>query len=238
MNENILAIVGAGPALGSAVARRFANADFSVALMARSRKHTEPLAHELATDGHEAVSIEMDATDPSSVDKAFASAAEKLDASPGVLVYNAGAFALGDVIETSPEHFERCWRVNCMGGFLAARAALGPMLEAGRGTIILTGATASLRGGQGFANLAVGKFGLRALSQSLAREVGPRGIHVVHVIIDGQINTPSARERQPDRATHTLLSPDAIADQYFALHAQDHTAWTQELDLRPAVETF
>jgi NAD(P)-dependent dehydrogenase (short-subunit alcohol dehydrogenase family) len=108
------------------------------------------------------------------------------------------------------------------------------MLEAGRGTILLTGATASLRGSARFSALAVGKFGLRALAQSIAREFGPQGIHVAHVVIDGQINTPRMREMSPDREEHTMLSPDT----YWQLHAQDHTAWTLELDLRPSVESF
>jgi NAD(P)-dependent dehydrogenase (short-subunit alcohol dehydrogenase family) len=112
------------------------------------------------------------------------------------------------------------------------------MLERGRGTIILTGATASLRGSARFSALAVGKFGLRALAQSMAREFGPQGVHVAHAIIDGQINTPRVREMSADREEHTMLSPDAIAEAYWQLHVQDPTAWTLELDLRPAVERF
>ena len=112
------------------------------------------------------------------------------------------------------------------------------MLERGRGTIILTGATASLRGSARFSALAVGKFGLRALAQSMAREFGPQGIHVAHAIIDGQINTPRVREMYADREEHTMLCPDAIAEAYWQLHVQDPTAWTLELDLRPAVERF
>jgi NAD(P)-dependent dehydrogenase (short-subunit alcohol dehydrogenase family) len=112
------------------------------------------------------------------------------------------------------------------------------MLERERGTIILTGATASLRGSARFSALAVGKFGLRALAQSMAREFGPQGVHVAHAIIDGQINTPRVREMSADREEHTMLSPDAIAEAYWQLHVQDPTAWTLELDLRPAVERF
>jgi NAD(P)-dependent dehydrogenase (short-subunit alcohol dehydrogenase family) len=111
-------------------------------------------------------------------------------------------------------------------------------IEAGRGTILLTGATASLRSSARFSALAVGKFGLRALAQSMAREFGPRGVHVAHVIIDGQINTPRLRQMSPDREEHTMLSPDAIAETHWQLHSQDPTALTLELDLRPAVERF
>lgn len=238
MSKDVAAVVGVGPGLGSAVAQRFAKDDFAVALMARDTATTTELAGQLCDAGHRAAAFAMDATQSESVERAFADAASRFGAPPCVLVYNAGVFATGHVADISPADFERCWRVNCMGGFLAARTALRPMLETGRGTIIFTGATASLRGGKGFANLAVGKFGLRALAQSLAREVGPLGIHVVHAIIDGQIDTPAIRERQPKRETHTLLSPDAIADTYLMLHRQDRTAWTLELDLRPAVESF
>jgi NAD(P)-dependent dehydrogenase (short-subunit alcohol dehydrogenase family) len=124
------------------------------------------------------------------------------------------------------------------GAFYAGHEVLPAMVEAGRGTILLTGASAALRGKARFSALAVGKFGLRALAQSMAREFGPQGIHVSHVIIDGQINTPSIREMSPDREEHTLLSSDSIAETYWQLHAQDRTAWTLEADLRPSVEGF
>jgi NAD(P)-dependent dehydrogenase (short-subunit alcohol dehydrogenase family) len=128
--------------------------------------------------------------------------------------------------------------VKDAGAFYAAREALPAMVDAGRGTILLTGASAALRGKARFSALAVGKFGLRALAQSMAREFGPQGIHVSHVIIDGQINTPRIQEMSPEREKHTLLSPDAIAETYWQLHSQDRTAWTLELDLRPSVESF
>jgi NAD(P)-dependent dehydrogenase (short-subunit alcohol dehydrogenase family) len=128
--------------------------------------------------------------------------------------------------------------VQNSGAFYAAQQILPAMVEAGRGTILLTGATASLRGSARFSALAVGKFGLRALGQSMAREFGPQGIHVAHVVIDGQINTPRVRERSPEREEHTMLSPEVIAETYWQLHIQDRTAWTLELDLRPAVESF
>ena len=142
------------------------------------------------------------------------------------------------MLEIDPEQFENAWRVNCYGGFLCTREVLPAMLEAGAGTVIFTGATASLRGGAGFAGLAVGKFGLRALTQSMAREFGPQGIHVVHAVIDGQIATPSAIERQPERALDTFLDPAAIAESYWQLYCQHPSVWTLELDLRPHVEKF
>jgi NAD(P)-dependent dehydrogenase (short-subunit alcohol dehydrogenase family) len=157
---------------------------------------------------------------------------------PEVFVYNAGAFQMGGILEVTPEQFDDCLRANCSGAFYAAQQVLPAMVENGRGTVILTGATAALRGSAKFAALATGKFGLRALAQSMAREFGQRGIHVAHTVIDGQIRTPMLREAQPDREESTTLSPDAIAEAYWQLHAQDPTAWTLELDLRPAVESF
>jgi len=137
-----------------------------------------------------------------------------------------------------PERFESAWRANCLGGFLAAREVLPAMLERGSGTILMTGATAALRGGARFAGLAVGKFGLRALAQSMAREFGPRGIHVAHFVIDGQIATPGALEGQPGRGEETFLAPAAIAETYWQVHRQDPSAWSLEVDLRPHVEKF
>ena len=128
--------------------------------------------------------------------------------------------------------------VQDAGAFYAAQQALPALVEAGRGTIVLTGASASLRGKARFSALAVGKFGLRALAQSMAREFGPQGVHVAHVVIDGQINTPRMRAMSPEREEHTMLSPDAIAETYWQLHTQDPRAWTLELDLRPSVESF
>ena len=153
-------------------------------------------------------------------------------------MYNAGAFEMGGVLEVPPGRFDECFRANCAGAFYAARQVLPALVEAGRGTIVLTGASASLRGKARFSALAVGKFGLRALAQSMAREFGPQGVHVAHVVIDGQINTPRMRAMSPEREEHTMLSPDAIAETYWQLHTQDPRAWTLELDLRPSVESF
>jgi NAD(P)-dependent dehydrogenase (short-subunit alcohol dehydrogenase family) len=153
-------------------------------------------------------------------------------------VYNAGAFERASVLDTSPEDFERCWRIGCFGGFLVGRAAARAMLTRGSGTIVLTGATASLRGGAGFVNLASPKFGLRALAQSMARELGPKGIHVAHAIIDGQIRTARYEHLLAERGPDSLLEPAAIAQTYLALHRQPRTAWTHELDLRPWSEKF
>lgn len=237
MNGKTAAILGVGPGLGAAIARRFAGEGFAVALMARSEESTTDARREIESAGGTALPIPTDATDPASVAAAFEKARTELG-DPGVFVYNAGAFQMGGILELSPEKFDECFRANCAGAFYAARQVLPAMVEAGRGTVLLTGATAALRGSARFSALAVGKFGLRALAQSMAREFGPQGIHVAHVVIDGQIDTPRVRERSPGREDHTMLSPDAIAEAYWQLHSQHPTAWTQEMDLRPSVESF
>lgn len=238
MNERkIAAVVGVGPGLGAAVARRFASEGYRVALMARTAASAAPVEKAIAESGGNGRFIAVDATEASSVKDAFARVASDMGA-PEVLVYNAGAFQMGGILDVTPEEFERCWRANCLGGFLATQAVLPAMLDRGRGTILFTGATASLRGSARFSCLAVGKFGLRALGQSLAREVGPRGVHVAHVVVDGQIDTPRLRAMSPDRSLETVLAPDAIAETFWQLHRQDRTAWTHEIDVRPAVEKF
>ncbi len=237
MNGRVAAVLGVGPGLGAAVARRFAREGFAVALMARSEESVAGVREEIEGSGGKALPVTADATDAGSVASAFERVRNELG-DPEVFVYNAGAFQMGGILEIAPEKFDECFKANCAGAFYAAQQVLPAMVEVGRGTILMTGATASSRGSARFSALAVGKFGLRALAQSMAREFGPRGIHVAHVVIDGQINTPRVREMFPDREEHTMLSPDAIADTYWRLHTQDPTAWTLELDLRPSVESF
>ena len=157
---------------------------------------------------------------------------------PDVVAFNAGAFVHKGVLETESAEFERCWRIGCLGGFHVGKAAAEIMVRRGRGTLLFTGATASLRGGANFHNLAVPKFGLRALAQSMAREFGPSGVHVAHVIIDGQILSERTAGLARERPEDALLAPDAIAGNYLALHRQPRSAWTHELDLRPWVEKF
>ncbi|MDQ3637995.1 MAG: SDR family NAD(P)-dependent oxidoreductase, partial [Actinomycetota bacterium] len=189
MNGNVAAVLGVGPGLGVAVARRFAREGFAVGLMARGEESLAAAREEVEGSGGTALAVTADATDAASVASAFDRVREELGA-PEVFVYNAGAFQMGGILELSPEQFDDCFRANCSGAFYGAQQVLPAMVERGRGTIILTGATAALRGSARFAALATGKFGLRALAQSMAREFGPQGIHVAHVIIDGQINTP------------------------------------------------
>ncbi len=230
-------IIGAGPGLGLALARRFGREGFAIALVARRQPVLAELAAQLGSLGPRLKTYAADATDPAAVSAVCDATLRELG-EPSVLIYNAGSYLPGGIADITPEQFEAAWKTGCMGAFLFARELLPAMADAGRGTVLLTGATAALRGGKGFATLAVPKFGLRALAQSMAREYGPQGVHVAHVVIDGQIDTPRLRERDPDRPAHTLLAPDAIAETNWQLHCQDATAWTQELDLRPAVESF
>ncbi|HLK12348.1 MAG TPA: SDR family NAD(P)-dependent oxidoreductase [Candidatus Binatia bacterium] len=233
----VAVVSGVGPGLGAAVARRFARGGFAVALMARAEESLAAVAAAIAAEGGHALPIPGDATHPDAVARAFGRVRAELGA-PEVLVYNTGAFHIGGVLDTTPAVFEQCWRASCLGAVLAVQQVLPAMVERGRGTVLLTGATAALRGAANFAAMAVGKFGLRALGQSLAREFGPRGIHVAHVVVDGIIDTPRTRAFVPDRPAATLLAPDAIAEAYWQLHVQQPTCWTQEMDLRPAPEKF
>lgn len=225
-------VVGAGPGLGAALARAFAAEGFTVLAAART---PEPIA--APAGGGRIVPFACDATVPAEVERLL-TAAENDHGPLRVAVFNAGVFERGHVVDTAPEDFERCWRVGCFAGFLVGRAAARRMLARGVGTIVFTGATASLRGGAGFVNLASPKFALRAVAQSMARELGPRGIHVAHVIVDGQIRAPRSEGLLAERGPDSLLEPDAIAAQYVALHRQHRSAWTQELELRPWVEKF
>ena len=232
MAKDVALIVGVGPGLGAALARRFAQGGFAVAVAAREPRKLVSLAQEIGGRAYA-----CDAADATSVEQLFAQVERDLGA-PHVAIYNAGAYAPGAVIEIAAAEFERCWRILCLGGFLVGQRAARSMVPAGRGTILFTGATASLRGGANFANLAVGKFGLRAVAQSMARELGPKGIHVAHVIIDGQIRSERYAHLEKQRPPDGLLDPAAIAETYWHLHQQPRSAWTLELDLRPWVEKF
>ncbi len=236
-DSEVAVVVGVGPGVGQAAAQRFARGGFAVAMIARTESKLEAIRETIASEGGRALPVAADASDPSSLRAAFERIRGELG-DPGVLVYNAGAFQMGGVLDLSAEDFERCWRVTTLGALVAVQETAPRMVERGEGTIVFTGATASLRGSARFAALASPKFALRGLAQSTARELGPKGVHVAHVIIDGQIDLPSTRARMPDRRDETFLSPAAIAETYWQLHAQHPTAWTHEMDLRPAVEPW
>jgi NAD(P)-dependent dehydrogenase (short-subunit alcohol dehydrogenase family) len=238
-DTEVAVVVGAGPGLGTAFARRFARAGMRVALARRDIAALGPLIHEL---GSSASAYACDATDETAVQRLFSSVGAELGA-PRLVVFNAGAFVRKGILDTSVAEFERCWRTACLGGFLVGREAARAILASNgpgrhRGTIIFTGATASLRGGAMFHNLAVGKFGLRALSQSMAREFQPQGVHVAHAIIDGQIASDRPGRSVAERGADAVLDPNAIAESYYQLHLQPPSAWTLELDLRPYIEKF
>lgn len=233
----LVVIVGAGPGLGTALAARFAEGGCSLALLSRSAESRAPAMEKLKEKGHTALGYNCDAGDPASVTATFKQIRD-MQGDPTLLIYNAGVFVQSGILELDPARFESAWRINCYGAFLTVREVLPAMCDSGDGTILFTGATAALRGGAGFAGLAVGKFGLRALAQSTAREFGPHGVHVAHVIIDGQIARPTAREREPAGAKDTLVDPDAIAVAYWNLYQQPRSAWTLEADLRPYMENF
>ena len=233
MSHESAVVVGVGAGLGRALVKAFAHEGYTVFAAARKASALNELS--ALRDGR-VIPVDIDSTDAAQVDELFARA-EK-EAPVGVSIFNASAFVRNSVVDTDPETFERCWRVGCFGGFLVGRASARLMTKRGAGTILFTGATASLRGGAGFVNLASPKFALRAVAQSMARELGPQGIHVAHVIIDGQIDAPRYAQLGNERGLDSLLAPDAIAQNYVMLHRQHRSAWTQELDLRPWIEKF
>ena len=237
--RQVAVIVGVGPGLGCALAQRFGKARMDVALASRHPGRLDALAAECSGIVHGARAYPCDATREDSVANLFRQVRAELG-EPDVVVYNAGAFVPRSILETSAEEFEACWKVGCLGGFLVGREAARGMVERPQpaGTILFTGATASLRGSAGFHNLAVGKFGLRALAQSMARELQPKGIHVAHVVLDGRIRPSLTVERGGEPDGEDMLHPDAIAEAYYQLHLQPRSAWTQEMDLRPWVEKF
>ncbi len=237
MEPEVTVILGVGPGLSAAVAERFAAAGHALALLSRSARHHRALAATIRTRGATAQGYDCDAADPASIAAAFARIRNTLGHPTG-LIYTAGSYMPGGILELDGQRFETAWRVNCLGAFLAAREVLPAMLQRECGRLLFTGATASRRGSAGFAGLAVGKFGLRALAQSLAHEFGPRGIHVAHCVIDGQIDSPALHERQPGRAAATCLNPHAVAEAYWQVYRQPPSAWTLELDLRPHLERF
>jgi NAD(P)-dependent dehydrogenase (short-subunit alcohol dehydrogenase family) len=222
-------IVGAGPQLGASCAKRFSQAGLTPVLSSRNGERLRTLAG--AIPG--AIAWPCDATDEAAVEAMVAG----IEAAHGPIdccVYNpGGGFNRVPVIEQTAERFEAGWRTTALGGFLVGRAVAKRMVPRGRGTIIVTGATASMRGGPGFAAFAAGKFALRALAQSMARELQPRGIHVVHAVIDGKI-----RDAGIGANDGTVMDPNEIASTYAGLYFQGKSNWTQELDLRPFAEKW
>ena len=236
-DDGVAVIVGVGPGLGASLVRKFAAAGYRVAAASRHPDRLDGLIEEVAGTGGTAKAYECDATNETSVEDLFSRTLSDLG-EPAVAIYNAGAFVPNSILETSSEEFQRCWNIGCLGGFHVGRTAARRMVSRQSGSIIFTGATAAHRGGARFHTLAVPKFGIRALAQSMARELGPQGVHVSHVVIDGLILSEKHAGAVAERDEDTLLHPDSIADSYLMLHNQDRTAWTLELDLRPWSERF
>ena len=231
-------IVGVGPGLGAALCRRFAREGMNIAVAARDTAKTEKIVAEVnALGGGTARGFSVDTTDEAAVGKLFDDVSGDWGV-PDVAIYNAGAFMKASILDATAEDFKRCWEANCYGGFLVGRAAATRMAPRGAGSILFTGATASKRGSAQFFNLSVGKFGLLALAQAMARELGPQGIHVAHVIIDGQINAGRHLKLAAERPPEALLEPDDIAETYWQIHTQKRSVWAFDVDLRPWVENF
>lgn len=229
----VCAVVGVGPGNGAAFARRLAAEGYAVALIARTTQFTSGLAAELSM----ARAYGCDAGDTVAVERTFAAIETDLGA-VDALIYNAGKGVWGSVGEVSPESFESAWRVNTLGGFIAARCVIPAMKARGAGQIIFIGATASRRGGARTVAFASAKAAQRSLAESLARSVGPSGIHVSLIVVDGIVDEPLMRARLQDKPDSFFVKPDDIADTVVMLTRQKPSAWTFELEARPFGETW
>ena len=234
-------IIGAGDALGGAIAKRFARVGYTACVTRRSVEKLGSLKAEIEAAGGVCHAFGSDAREEDEVIKLFAQI-EKDIGPIEVCVFNIGGNVRFGITEMTARVYRKVWEMCAFGGFLAGREAARVMLPRKKGTILFTGATASLRGGAGFAAFAGGKHALRALAQSMARELSPQGIHVGHVVVDGAIDTAFIRDTFPERyalkAQDGILNPDHIAENYWNLHSQPRDAWTFELDLRPWTEKF
>ena len=239
--QGVCCVIGAGDATGSAVARRFAQAGYTVCVARRNENALQPLVKQIDAQGGRAIAFGLDARREDQVISMF----NRIELEVGpveVVIFNVGGNVRFPILETTAQKYFKVWEMCALAGFLVGREAARVMLNRGHGTLLFTGATASLRGAAGFAAFAGGKGALRALAQSMSRELGPQGIHVAHIIIDGLIDTAFAREhfaqRVADAGPDGILSPDHIAEAYWWLHQQPRDAWIFELDLRPSVEQW
>lgn len=237
----VAVVVGAGDATGGAIARRFAREGYTTVVTRRRREALDSLIESIEAEGGQAHGFGCDARDENAMVELFRHTEEQIG-EIGVVIFNIGANVRFSITETTERVYRKVWEMAALAGFLTGREAARAMLPRNRGTIIFTGATASLRGSSGFSAFSGAKFALRALAQSMARELGPKGIHVAHPIIDGAIDTDFIRENFPDmyarKEQDGILNPEHIAEQYWQIHCQSRDAWTHELDLRPWMETF
>lgn len=239
-DQPVAVVAGVGDGLGSAIARRFAKAGHHAVLAARNEERLERIAAEIRDDGGTATVHVTDLRERDAIIGLF-DTAEKLG-QLDVAVFNAGAQHRQEFLEIDPVMLEKVWRLGCYAGFVTGQEAAKRMVPHGKGSILFTGATASVRGGALFSTFSSSKAGLRAITQSMARALGPKGIHVCHIIVDGMIDMPAIRERFPDVVKDMpedgMLDTDAIAETYYAVHSQHRSAWTLELDVRPYSENF
>jgi NAD(P)-dependent dehydrogenase (short-subunit alcohol dehydrogenase family) len=239
--DGAVVIGGVGEGLGLALSQRFARAGHSVVMLARTQEKLDRFAEQIRAGGGRAAGVAADIRDEQQIIAVF----ENVMARHGTLaaaIFNGGANHRKPILEITGDVFEKVWRLACYGAFVFGREAARHMVPHGRGTILFTGATASMRGGAQFAAFAAAKFGARAIAQSMARELGPKGIHVASVIIDGGIDMPAIHRRYEAMGKTAppdgLLSPAAIAEMYYQIHAQQRSAWTMETEVRPYCESF
>lgn len=240
-SKKAILIIGAGDATGGAIARRFAREGYIACVTRRSEEKLAPLVEQIRAEGGEAYGFGSDARQEEEM-MALVQKIESEIAPIEVAVFNIGANVRFGITETTARVYFKVWEMACFSGFLMGREVAKAMLPRGRGTIIFTGATASLRGRDGFAAFAGAKHGLRALAQSMARELWPKGIHVAHPVVDGAIDTDFIRTNFPERyATKErdgIVNPDHVADTYWQIHMQPRDAWTHEMEIRPWMEPW
>jgi len=232
----VAVVVGVGAGLGAALARRFASA-YTVALVARGAGKLEELAGEIKAAGGQAVAVPADVSKAGEIEAAFARIREEIGETD-VLLYNAAMRPFGRLMETKPSTFENTWRVGAFGAFLCSQAVVPEMLARKSGVILFTGATAGIKPFPTSAAFGPAKFALRGLAQVMARDLGPQGIHVAYINVDGPIDMPAIHQMRPNIEQEDMLAPSAIAETYWHLAHQHRSAWTQELDVRPFKEKF
>jgi len=240
-DKKAVLVIGAGDATGGAIARRFAREGYIACVTRRTADKLQPLVDSIQAEGGQAFGFASDARKEEDM-TALVATIESEIAPIEVAVFNIGANVRFGILDTTERVYRKVWEMAALAGFLTGREAARVMLPRGHGSIFFTGATASLRGSAGFSAFAGAKHALRALAQSMARELGPRGIHVAHLVIDGAIDTEFIARNFPERyarkADEGILSPDSIAEAYWQLHRQPRNAWTFEQDLRPWMETW
>ena len=244
MSNPVCLVVGAGDYIGAAIARRFAEGGYIVCLGRRNGDKSEGLVKEITGTGGTAYAYNLDAREETQIKERFAAIENEIGPLE-VVISNTGGNVNFPIRDTTHRVFYKVWLMACLTGFLTGREAAKYMVPRGKGSIFFTGATASLRGGSGFAAFASAKFALRGLAQSMARELGSEGIHVAHLIIDAGVDTAFVKERYRDRGIdpdelpqHTLMNPKSVGEAYWMLHNQSRDAWSHEIDLRPFREKW